>query len=1447
MNRNDVLCGWLLGFPVRGCRDRGGQRSARHRVRARPTTAGLERLESRALLAATATTTAGMPTASPNPIVAPVNLANVTVVQPLAVAPLSAPGVPLPTPALVKPVPWTPGPGKPAPRIVVPGISLPMPVAVRSVPGVPTGITGIPGDGNVRLSWTAPTSSVGAAISDYVVQVSSNAGATWTTFTDGVSAATSATVTGLTNGTSYVFRVAAANAAGTGAASIPSTAIVPLPPTPPPTPTGVTVASSMDFSATLSWDDVAGESGYRIERSGDYVEWLGSDYATWTEAGRTAADATTFTDAGLEEGSTFSYRVIAVNAAGASAPGAVVAVTTKLRAPDGVVATVIDGGRIDLAWTDRSSREEYYSVEQFVPEWNTWASVSGTPLGSTGMMVSGSFLPSTTYQFRIRAESSSWWYGQGESSDDVLVSVTTPAFPSAPGEVTAIAVSHGVRLSWEFRPDVTVVVERMSGFWGASATVAEITSAESSYEDYDYGLKPSTAYVYRIAFRNAHGTSGFSPTVWTVTTAEPRVAALYRSPSVVFVDWTSVLEPATGIVIERATSGTDAWTEIATLAGNATGYNDTAVVPGTSYRYRISFEQESLPAITRTSNGTGPEPRDSDGDGLNDGEELAGGTNPEAFSSDDDMLGDGFELANGLDPFKGDEDGNGVWDQHDDFDGDGLTNFQEALYGTSSLRTDTNGDGMPDGVDTDGDGVSDGVEAAHGSDPTNLLDQGLAPEPEERIKLRLTVGDPSGSHSEQWALQVGTLIQESPDYGLVGSGMFWFDVGRSYPVTLRHRGSLYGSDPDYDWYADIEATDPSDFFVVDTNRPLYLVGPYQGDWMNPSVFRSLEATLHIPRFDVDVDSKNDSGFAIPDDNRAEDRLENDGSTGKLVFVGADLVPMAVRLSENVAEARPTSTEVYFDYDPTLFRLWKNAGTDRTPGDIIPAGTWVNAEEIGLTPGVDRTVYVEALEGSTGAVPITTSVKVQGERWSGTLKDTVHLLPVEVDLDVDSDNDDRLATPKRDDKEEHLEASTPKPIVVNDNDTDVDRVPGYADWNIADKRFTPLVIQIPVGLPLASMQVTVSYAASDPALIGTDYRLPADSAQRQLRIWTKNAGESRNTASVTAGGSFVPSDRITDLSKLGFTDSIRTVELYVEGIQTTAGVSLPISIELIVGDRVVATDLVTVVVVSNTLVIGIDGTDTRPWLTGANAKRANGLWNSHVRNLVDEVELHAMTIYRYGPDREVTGADSDDIQLEIVARANEIIKDAGGGTKVALVGWSRGAMIALWAANELSGPGAQLRGMTRTVEFVGLYDPVDMSADIPNTAAEIHPDTRRVTIVGPEEAPDNNNVDYPVGLPSLSDPVFVRMAQNDRITSLGSTTLVDRYFYNASHGAIGGCPGYNVHLVSIPDGSYDYVDDVRNSIRSDRNIRNGMRAAGLDFVPDRDDPWYGFPATRPVIR
>ena len=44
--------------------------------------------------------------------------------------------------------------------------------------------------------------------------------------------------------------------------------------------------------------------------------------------------------------------------------------------------------------------------------------------------------------------------------------------------------------------------------------------------------------------------------------------------------------------------------------------------------------------------------------------------------------------------------------------------------------------------------------------------------------------------------------------------------------------------------------------------------------------------------------------------------------------------------------------------------------------------------------------------------------------------------------------------------------------------------------------------------------------------------------------------------------------------------------------------------------------------------------------------------------------------------------------------------------------------------------------------------------------------------------------------------------------------------------------------------YDYLLDRRDSIQTDKDIRAGMREAGLTFVPARDDTWYGFPAERP---
>jgi hypothetical protein len=95
------------------------------------------------------------------------------------------------------------------------------------LPPAPTSVTPTGGSGQVSITWSAPTVLAQTPITDYVVQYSTDSGSTWTTFSDGTSTSTSATVTGLTNGTAYVFRVAAVNGVGTGAYSTATSSLAP--------------------------------------------------------------------------------------------------------------------------------------------------------------------------------------------------------------------------------------------------------------------------------------------------------------------------------------------------------------------------------------------------------------------------------------------------------------------------------------------------------------------------------------------------------------------------------------------------------------------------------------------------------------------------------------------------------------------------------------------------------------------------------------------------------------------------------------------------------------------------------------------------------------------------------------------------------------------------------------------------------------------------------------------------------------------------------------------------------------------------------------------------------------------------------------------------------------------------------------------------------------------
>jgi hypothetical protein len=135
---------------------------------------------------------------------------------------------PTPTETLTPTSGDTPTPTEVLTRTPTPTVSPTKSKNQTFIPDAPTIISGTAGNAEVTLLWSAPASNGGTPIIDYIIQYSSDSGLSWTTFNDGISISTSATITGLTNGTDYVFRVAAINNLGMGAYSGNSSIFTPM-------------------------------------------------------------------------------------------------------------------------------------------------------------------------------------------------------------------------------------------------------------------------------------------------------------------------------------------------------------------------------------------------------------------------------------------------------------------------------------------------------------------------------------------------------------------------------------------------------------------------------------------------------------------------------------------------------------------------------------------------------------------------------------------------------------------------------------------------------------------------------------------------------------------------------------------------------------------------------------------------------------------------------------------------------------------------------------------------------------------------------------------------------------------------------------------------------------------------------------------------------------------
>ena len=199
----------------------------------------------------------------------------------------------------------------------------------RGVPSAPRGLTGVAGNAEVTLSWQAPGSDGGAAITNYTVYRGTSSGGE--TLLTSLGTVLTYVDPGVANGQTYYYEVTATNGLGEGPKSAEAAA---TPADVPSEPRALT-ATGVSGQVALSWTDPVSNGGSAIT---GYKVYRGTSAGTETLL-TTVGPVLAFTDRDVTPGTTYYYEVSAVNAVG-EGPKSNEASATPTAAPDTTLPTI---------------------------------------------------------------------------------------------------------------------------------------------------------------------------------------------------------------------------------------------------------------------------------------------------------------------------------------------------------------------------------------------------------------------------------------------------------------------------------------------------------------------------------------------------------------------------------------------------------------------------------------------------------------------------------------------------------------------------------------------------------------------------------------------------------------------------------------------------------------------------------------------------------------------------------------------------------------------------------------------------------------------------------------------------------------------------------------------------------------------------------------------------
>ncbi len=495
-----------------------------------------------------------------------------------------------------------------------------------TVPSAPTLTATVISSSQINLSWTTPNNG-GSSITGYkieykiipagyslLVQINGN---TTTTYSH----------TGLQSDKYYVYHIAAINSVGTSewsAEAIGHTEqpqnIVPNP------PTGLNVKAVSPTKINLFWNAPSNNggplvSGYKIEEKAG----TGSYSIVIANTGNTN---TSYSKTGLTTGTTYTYRVSAINSVGTSPTSnedsdtpTASSVATVPTPPSNLTTTKISQTQINLTWVAPSDNGgeivSGYKIEEKVGTGSYSVIVANT--GNTNTAYSRTGLTSgQTYTYRVSAINS---VGASNPSNEASATQTLNIVPNAPTGLKATSASPTqINLSWSppsnnGGPSVTSYKIEVKIGGGSYSTLANTAATSYSHA----GLTTGTTYTYRVSAINSVGTSPVSNEVSAVpskTYTPTSLTAIAVSPTQINLSWIAPSETfgqsITGYKIERVVAA-GTYVTVVENTGKATTYSVTGLKTGTTYTFVVSAHfsmggtaRSNEASATPTSTSTAP-------------------------------------------------------------------------------------------------------------------------------------------------------------------------------------------------------------------------------------------------------------------------------------------------------------------------------------------------------------------------------------------------------------------------------------------------------------------------------------------------------------------------------------------------------------------------------------------------------------------------------------------------------------------------------------------------------------------------------------------------------------------------------------------------------------------------------------------------------------------------